>query len=1371
MSVARHHTEWLELVPHSGPFVSMTALLRVFPQGLDRRDPDTARDLVRAFQDWQFDTAAPGKQRAWVLNVFQNFLGWSPDLLVEGQQMPPGLETNILEHGETLRPDLVLVGPSGTPSAGKPHLLIQVLNPDQKSSKVLANKNWKASPETRMAELLRATNNPLGLITNGEEWTLVFAQRGETPGFAHWYSTLWIEEQITLRGFQSLLDQRRFFGVAENDTLLGMLVASLDDQAEVTTSLGNQVRDAVEVLIRAFDKIDQDSHGALLTGVAEKALYDASLTLMMRLVFLFSAEERGLLDLGKPLYDRNYAVSTLREQLQEIADQFGEEVLERRSDGWARLLAIFRAVHSGVKHQDLPIPEYQGSLFDPDRFPFLEGRPLNSKWESTTANPLPINNRVVLHLLTSLQMLRMKLPGGGPATLRRVSFRGLDIEQIGHVYEGLLDYTAARATEPLLGLIGSKDIPIPFATLSDLESWRSQGDEVLIEKLSEITKRTPATLKRAIAQPATINGPKLLIACHQDVTVFERAVRFASLIRNDSFEQPVVILPQGIHIAKGTDRRSTGTHYTPRSLTEPIVQHTLEPLVYIGPAEGLPKQEWKLRPPKEILNLKVCDMAMGSGAFLVQTCRYLAERLVESWENAEAAHPGEVLITPEGDFSKGSVHDRLIPNEPEERIAIARRLITDRCLYGVDINPMAVEMAKLSLWLITVQRDRPFTFLDHAFKCGDSLLGVTTIEQIANFSLRPGNWPVTFAMTELIGAVQFASVMRSNLAGLSSNDHAQIENKARLNAEVEAATEKVKLLADCLVAFELCNLEGEEYEAQRNKYAEDIEAELRNSPQDFQRFTAELLNGRRPFHWPLEFSEVFDGGGFDAFIGNPPFLGGVRISEVLSVEYNKYLVERTDGSNRKADLCCYFFRRAASLIRGGGYLGLIATNSITQGLNLRVALEYLCNMGFTIYIASSSLKWPGAGAVEVSVIHLRSGSWIGPRILDGQIESDISPSLTSQRTDPAKPLLQNVGKVYAGPFVYGDGFLLTVEESRSMISAAPENAEVILPYLIGQDINGNKTHAPSRYVISFEERTEEEARKYFLPFGRLKRDVFPIRNAMNPPARDMRVKTQWWKFFHPRLTLIEALKRCDAVCARSQVSTHHAVAIVPSALIPSHFVIVFLGPVDLVFPIIQSGFHEEWVWSTASSLGGFNNTRYIQRDCFQTFPFPRNYFSEPVLFAAVVTAGRNYHEHRKQILLSREEGLTKMYNRFHDSADESSDIAQLRRLRIEMDQAVLDAYGWSGLDLDHGFHETKKSVRYTFNESARREVLNRLLALNHQRYADEVSAGLHEKKSKAKKSAKMDSAKSKNKKTNSRADVVVAQQELFSSSGDNESGE
>src|SRR5436190_8631393 len=223
------------------------------------------------------------------------------------------------------------------------------------------------------------------------------------------------------------------------------------------------------MLVQAFDRIDAESGRMLLAGVSEQALYDSALTVMMRLVFLFSAEERGLLLLGDPLYDQHYAVSTLSELLRERADQHGEEVLERRHDAWSRLLATFRAVHAGVAHEAMRLPPYGGTLFDPDRYPHLEGRAWGTQWQTMSAKPLPINNRVVLHLLEALQLLRVKVPGGGPSEARRLSFRALDIEQIGHVYEGLLDHTAKRAGETILGLAGSKrqEPEIPLSKLQD----------------------------------------------------------------------------------------------------------------------------------------------------------------------------------------------------------------------------------------------------------------------------------------------------------------------------------------------------------------------------------------------------------------------------------------------------------------------------------------------------------------------------------------------------------------------------------------------------------------------------------------------------------------------------------------------------------------------------------------------------------------------------------------------------------------------------------------------------------------------------------------------------------------------------------------
>ena len=638
MPSSRHHTEWLSLIEVSGPFLSVPVLERVFPQGLDAHDPDHVRVLRLAFDEWEddrdSDSPRPAIHREWIRFVLEETLGLPNEVLAEGQDIPQTLKAKILEHGEMLRPDVVVRNPEGVPGAGKPRLLVQVYPPEQNLDKPMPGRHWKASPATRMMALLHATDVRLGLVTNGEHWMLVDAPRGETTGFASWYATLWLEEPLTLRAFRSLLGVSRFFSAADADTLEQMLKDSASHQQEVTDRLGYQVREAVEEIIRALDRIDQDEKRQLLAGVSEPELYRAALTVMMRLVFLFSAEERDLLLLGDPLYDEHYAVSTLVARLQETADQQGEEILERRHDAWVRLLSTFRAVFGGVQHERMKLLPYAGNLFDPDQFPFLEGRKPGTAWKDTPATPLLIDNRTVLHLLRSLQYLELH----GEA--RRLSFRALDIEQIGHVYEGLLDHTAKRATELVLSLTAAKGDE-PEVALSELEGLQAKGEAELLKFLKEQTGRSESALSKSLATPKEgVEAKKLRAACGNDDALFKRVRPFSGLVRNDTFDRPVVIRKGSVYVTAGTDRRSSGTHYTPRSLTEPIVQYTLEPLVYIGPSEGKPKEEWKLRSAKELLDLKICDMACGSGAFLVQADRYLSERLVEAWEDAEKRHPG-----------------------------------------------------------------------------------------------------------------------------------------------------------------------------------------------------------------------------------------------------------------------------------------------------------------------------------------------------------------------------------------------------------------------------------------------------------------------------------------------------------------------------------------------------------------------------------------------------------------------------------------------------------------------------------------------------------------------------------------------------------
>jgi hypothetical protein len=1334
MSIARHHNEWLSLLEISGPFLSMPVLLCVFPQGLEALDREMLSELRQAYDEWLDDQNSlrptPAIHTTWVRYVLGRVIGFEKVNLREGPAIPATLSTYVAEQGETLRPDLVSAPHPQPLSQGErgARMLIQTYPMAQGLEKTMQGRHWKASPAMRMLELLRATGVQLGLVTNGEQWMLVNAPRGETSAFISWYAALWLEEPLTLRAFCSLLGAPRFFSVADEDTLEGMLKASTNEQQEVTDQLGYQVRRAVEVLIRAVDKANQDRGHTLLKDIGESELYEAALTVMMRLVFLFSAEERGLLLLGDPLYDQNYAVSTLRAQLRETADQQGEEVLERRFDAWCRLLATFRAVHGGIHHDRLNLPAYGGSLFDPNRFPFLEGR--SSESSEGDAEPLPISNRTVLHLLEALQILRVKVPGGGPAEPRRLSFRALDVEQIGHVYEGLLDHIAVRASEPVLGLVGTKDKE-PEIPLSILQAEAGKGEKSFPAFLKEQTGRSENALRKAWqAEPEVFAAQNLQIACNNDPKIYAQVVKYASLIREDDFGFPSVFLPGSVYVSAGATRRATGTHYTPRSLTEPIVQHTLEPLVYIGPAEGLPKEQWKLHSPAELLELKICDMAMGSAGFLVQVIRYLSERLVEAWEGVEqgirergkgSETPGSftltprVQITPEGKLSSGAPGETIIPRDDEERLILARRLVADRCIYGVDKNPLAVEIAKLSIWLTTMDKGRPFTFLDHALKCGDSLVGASEDD----FMRWAHGWQAAEATlfdAELQKQIETAREKRRALEAFTVLDVRDAEQKVELLKEAEAALERVKVGCDLLVGARLLGLSPKETEDfQLNLLFPYMAGQENESISARRALTA--VRQVRAFHWEFEFPEVFERGGFNAFVGNPPFIGGQRISGEHGVPYRDYLVTQVaNGQRGSADLCAYFLLQAFSLLSNRGVFGLVATNTISQGDTREVGLDGITSRNGVIYRATTSTPWPGSAAVAVSTVYVRKGKVCGPKVLDEHIVETITSLLDSVDTkrNPYR-LHTNIGKSFQGSNILGIGFLLSIEEAHVMITKDARNKDVLFPFLNGEDLNSDPLQSPSRWVINFFDWPLAKANNYPDCLVIVRNKVYPERQNNNDKNR----RELWWRFTRPTLDLYKAIANLRRTIVAAQTSKYLSVSFQPIHYVFSHATIVISLESGADIAVLCSHFHEAWVRKYASTLE--TRLRYIPTDCFETFPFPPSPFP-----SGLDSIGENYHEFRRQIMLTRQEGLTATYNRFHNLKEKASDIARLRELHVEMDNAVAEAYDWSDLDLGHGFHETAQGVRYTISEEARREVLRRLLELNHERYEEEVRAGLHE---------------------------------------------
>ncbi|MGC4044834.1 MAG: hypothetical protein QM758_13660 [Armatimonas sp.] len=1387
MSVARDHNEWLSLVPTSGPFLSLETLLRVFPQGLPARDSETARLLRLAWEEWETEGEKrhpdPAIQTVWIRWVLTTLLRLPADGLAEGQSIPEGIKAEKPEYGVIIRPNLVLTTfdlqvdelsldwddtpkeQQATPAT--PLLLIQTYARGQGLEKPTKTGDlWAASPAARMQELLAQTQVKLGLITNGEDWMLVH-RATDTTGFAQFSAPIWLEESVTLRAFCALLGPERFYG-STDETLLQMLTISAGDHQEVTDQLGYQVRHAVELLVQALDEIDRNRGGELLTEVSETTLYEGALTLMMRLVFLLCAEERGMFPVEEEVYSRNYAISTLMANLREAADAHGEEILERRSDAWSRLLATFSAIWHGVEHEAMRLPAYGGGLLDPNRFPWMD---------TPTGTPLPIHNRTVLHLLESLQILRVKLPGGGPPETRRLSFRALDIEQIGHVYEGLLDHTAVRATEPVLGLTGTKERE-PEIALSTLEALAEKGQKPLLTFLKEETGRSDKALQNGLDKPVVDEG-KLMAACEGDAELLARVRPWASLIRQDDFDRYVVIPTGHVYVTSGTARRSSGTHYTPRHLAERICQRTLEPLVYNGFSDGEPASRATLKSPRELLNLRVCDPTVGSGAFLVAGCRYLADRLCEAWANLEEQNPGAVLVSPEGELSEAAPEERIIPDrtQSDERRTLALRLIAERCLYGVDKNPMAAEIAKLALWLVTMNKGKPFHFLDHAIKVGDSLLGCHDLRQLETWSMdgKRDNNALTLFSNVLLDELR---VRRQGIVNLPSDTPDQVARKARLYAEFEAKANRARLMADLILAPELVKAKPKEREKQRNGF-QDYFVAFPNGEMDGElRAQAEsLLDGNRPFHWPLEFIDVYlreEKSGFDAIMGNPPFMGGQKITGEMGVPYRDYLVTWLGrGKKGSADLVAYFFLRAVTLLRDGGCVGLIATSTLAQGDTREVGLDQIVGDGYGIYAADSSFPWPGKAALEVAVVHIFTGDWSGAtRILNGAPTGKITAFLDNGASS-GKPyrLSANANKSFIGSYVLGMGFVLEPERALALIAKDNRNADVLFSYLNGEDLNSRPDQSPSRWVINFKdwplgrigqtlpvngetmlhiaettdigsmsdewrpkagsrwENSGTDRCEKWLRIGVVPSDypgpvaadypdclriieelVKPEREAQNREIR----KRYWWRFAELSRGLYAAIADLSRVLIHPLTSKFNNFVLYPQGIVFSHMTVAFPISEWSHYAILQSDIHWAWVLVYGNKLE--NRPQYTPSDCLDTFPFP---ITGTAMGANLAQIGEAYHENRRSLCLARDLGLTKVYNLFHSSTCADADIAHLRELHAGMDSAIAAAYGWEDIDLCHNFYGDAKDTRYTIHPDAKNEVLRRLLALNHARYADE----------------------------------------------------
>ena len=1342
---AQQHRQWLELVDTEGPFLSVPVLTGLYPQGIpglsrERREALRAAKPAfdRAWNAWDADrdsnSALASYRRArdaWVGAVLTGVLGWGGSWTTA--QDRPALEETHRVSSDGYPP--VTTTPTGALVRGQEVGALVLITDPVDSLREVGRDGWATSPIDRMAAMLRAPGSAcsIGVVTDGRWWALVSAPRRGSTASGVVDCQTWVEEPATRDAFFELLGVRRLVGGTAQHRLPALFDRSVLAAEEITEALGAQVRRAVELVVTALSEAARDvageggKDGDGLPADARR-VYEAVVTVMMRVVFLLFAEERGLLP-AQSLYTGGYGLATVLDALEERARDEDEESMDGTSLTWHRLLATSRALYGGVNAEDMRIPAYGGSLFDPGRFPFLTAT------DAGGALLLTVSDRVMLHVLRSLQTARLK---GQEA--RRLSFRDIDVEQIGYIYEGLLGYTCARAEETVLGLRGKEgeEPEVPLSVLEGLAEVHSDDADLAGAVIAWLKKNQPgakpstrSALSKELAAGDAIPDAEaegLLLAVTRDEGLRACLRPWIGAIRTDLRGRPMVIQRGGLIVVETPSRKNAGAHYTPRSLAEEVVRHALEPLVHSpGPHETDDRGQWRLISSTDILDLHVADIACGSGAFLVAAARFLARELVEAW-------------TREGTLGQYA-------DEPGGAQRHALRQVVARCLYGADINEMAVEMCKLSLWLVSLDKDKPFSFVDDKVFVGNSLLGLTDLRQLRVQHIDPAaaaerrlfelDRTGAYARALDVDAV-VNRVVRRRRELASEVDNADparsTTTKQRLQRENEEDLEALTRVADAVVAAGL----DPEVEAKFGKRLNEAYGDLAvalgrafpaDGAGDDSMLEAVLERGLTPavptdyerwhcLHWPLAVPEVMERGGFDAIVGNPPFLGGQKLTGAMGDNVREWFVNiLAEGRRGSADLVAYFFLRAFSLLNSHGTVGLIATNTVAQGDAREVGLDRMADSGFAITRAIQSQSWPSQSAnLEFAAVWGTCDA-VSPgttMICDDAPVSRISSLLEPAGRAEGRPerLAENTGIAFQGCIVLGKGFILKPEEAWEWIAEDPRNAEVLFSYLNGKDLNSRPDCSASRWVIDFGMREYLEAETYGLPFSRVTEKVKPQRESVKIDYR----RKYWWRFAAWAPAMRKAIADLDDVLVVAQTSSTLMPVIVPTGQVYDQKLVVFASNSGAMLATLSSVLHTLWCSRYGSSMR--TDFVYTPSDVFETFPRP-----EPT--PELEAIGRTLDAERREIMLRRDFGLTRLYNLVNDpglKAGADPDVDRMRAIHVELDAAVAAAYGWEDLDLTHGFHTYRKMTRWTVPPATRVEILDRLLEENHRRAAAEAAA-------------------------------------------------
>ena len=400
-----------------------------------------------------------------------------------------------------------------------------------------------------------------------------------------------------------------------------------------------------------------------------------------------------------------------------------------------------------------------------------------------------------------------------------------------------------------------------------------------------------------------------------------------------------------------------------------------------------------------------------------------------------------------------------------------------------------------------------------------------------------------------------------------------------------------------------------------------------------------------------------------------------------------------------------------------GTLGLIATNTVAQGDSREIGLDAMVAAGFTITRAIQSRSWPAASAnLEYAAVWGTRGAVSDelPRVADDVSVRRISTLLEAAGRVNGIPerLVGNAGLAFIGCYVLGMGFVVEPDEAQEWIAADARNAEVLFPYLNGEDLNSRPDNSPSRWVIDFGTREQDEAATYPLPYERVLTMVKPERAKLKITHR----RDYWWRFAAWAPSLRKATADLSEVLVLAQVSNTAQPVFIQNASVPSHKVVVFASDSRALLACLASSVH--YVWARKYSGAMKNDLSYSPSDVFLTLP-------RPTTTRRMEQVGTVLDEERREIMLRRNLGLTKIYNLVHDSRIvDDKDIERLRTIHVEIDDATVAAYGWDDIPLDYGFHTYRQNERWTVGAAARIEIVDRLLEENFRRAGSVNQAGI-----------------------------------------------